>query len=259
MTIRDTDADWDLIARKDPYWGVVSSEEFRGLTIPPDQRERFFQSGHELAGWVVAVARRYFVPDFAPKRTLEFGCGVGRVLIPLARLSGEAVGLDVSESMLELCRKHVDEAGIRNVRLARADDTLSALEGTFDLVNSFIVLQHVPPQRGMAILRRLLDRLRPGGIAALQLTYAKARRFLAHEEPRAQFYRRDGNMLVDLAPKPDAPPPGTVSMYEYDLNSVFAVLAGAAMGPLVTFPTDHSGHIGVHVFLQRADDGRERR
>ena len=38
---------------------------------------------------------------------LEMGCGTGRVLIPTARAGIEIVGLDLSSSMLKICRQHL--------------------------------------------------------------------------------------------------------------------------------------------------------
>jgi len=55
---------------------------------------------------------------------LEIGCGTGRVLIPTARAGIDIVGLDVSGSMLSICREKLghepDEVQSR-VRLVQAD------------------------------------------------------------------------------------------------------------------------------------------
>jgi SAM-dependent methyltransferase len=41
----------------------------------------------------------------SPEPVLEIGCGTGRVLIPIARAGLEIVGLDLSPSMLSVCRQ----------------------------------------------------------------------------------------------------------------------------------------------------------
>ncbi len=38
---------------------------------------------------------------------LEIGCGMGRVLLPLARAGVEILGMDLSPSMLSLCRERL--------------------------------------------------------------------------------------------------------------------------------------------------------
>ncbi len=56
------------------------------------------------------LARRdiEFFVDYAKKakgKTLELGCGTGRVLIPTAQAGCEITGLDFSRFMLEKCRE----------------------------------------------------------------------------------------------------------------------------------------------------------
>ncbi len=49
-----------------------------------------------------------FFVDYAKKaggKTLELGCGTGRVLIPTAAAGCEITGLDFSPYMLQKCRK----------------------------------------------------------------------------------------------------------------------------------------------------------
>jgi 2-polyprenyl-3-methyl-5-hydroxy-6-metoxy-1,4-benzoquinol methylase len=43
-----------------------------------------------------------FGDDFAPRRVLDFGCGVGRVTLPLARRVDAVVAIDIADSMLSL-------------------------------------------------------------------------------------------------------------------------------------------------------------
>jgi SAM-dependent methyltransferase len=65
---------------------------------------------------------------------LEIGCGTGRVLIPTARAGVEAVGLDLSPHMLDMCRERLrresQEVQTR-VQLVEADMR------DFDLVRAF--------------------------------------------------------------------------------------------------------------------------
>lgn len=248
--MRDTDRDWTLLAETDPYWAVISADEFKGSRLSPEQLDRFFQSGEGFVQTVAATIRGlYGAERFS--RALDFGCGVGRLTIPLARRSDETVGLDVSDRMLAICREQVEKAGLKTVRLALSDDELSQAQGRFTLVNTFIVLQHIPPARGYRILRNLLDRIEPLGFGSLQLSFAKARKFYAHEQGAARYYRREGNMLIDLVETERAPEAGTIMMFDYDLNIVFAMISEVANGQIHVFQTDHGGHLGVHLIFQK--------
>jgi ubiquinone/menaquinone biosynthesis C-methylase UbiE len=53
---------------------------------------------------------------------LELACGTGRVLPPLAEAGYKIYGVDISEYMLAICRRKVEEMGLQGrVRLVQAD------------------------------------------------------------------------------------------------------------------------------------------
>lgn len=249
---RDTDKDWQQVAMDEPYWGVISAEDFLKKKLTSEAREQFFRSGEQYVTHLTALITRHLDPGFKARRVLDFGCGVGRLAIPFARSAEvEAVGVDIAPAMLELCRENARAAGVGNLQAVQGDDTLSAVTGQFNLVNTYIVLQHIDPSRGVGLIQQLLDFVEPGGIASLQLTYAKDRKFWSHETARAGYYRRDGNTITDLLPRDDGRPVGTITMYDYDLNQVFAAATRVAGGPMVVLPTGDDGHLGVHLLVRK--------
>jgi len=100
---------------------------------------------------------------------LEIGCGVGRLLVPLAKRVAVAHGVDISPVMIEKSAAFCREAP--NVRTAVTDGTLSVLpEASLDFVFSFIVFQHIPSREP---IRRYVEEaariLRPGGLFRFQV------------------------------------------------------------------------------------------
>jgi ubiquinone/menaquinone biosynthesis C-methylase UbiE len=87
--------------------------------------------------------------------------------MPIARKVGQAVGCDVSLSMLDESRDNCERSGLTNVSFVQADDQLSAVPGSFDLIFSDAVFQHIHPRRVDQILGALLDRLDEGGICVV--------------------------------------------------------------------------------------------
>ncbi|MET0382967.1 MAG: methyltransferase domain-containing protein, partial [Burkholderiaceae bacterium] len=172
--LHDTDSHWRRWGEEDPYYGVITQDMFRRDKLDDQALQLFFESGRTHARHVMTMCRRHFDPGFAPHRVLDFGCGVGRLLVGFSEWATEVVGVDISDGMLAEARKNCDARGLRNVGLARSDDALSQVDGQFDLVHSTIVLQHLEPQRGRDIFARLVARVRPGGLGSLHLTYAKA-------------------------------------------------------------------------------------
>ena len=240
--MRNTDKDWTKIAEDAPYWGVLSADEFKGVDIDSVAHERFFASGErQIAGLFADI--NTISPGFSPNRSLDFGCGVGRVLLPIAARSREAVGVDIAPNMLALTKRNAEVTGVNNIELVLSDDTLSRVTGKFDLVHSFIVLQHIPPERGYQIIRQLLSLLEPEGIFAIHIGFAKARDLMVHETPAARYYRRDGNVIHDLCAQPP-PPEGTVQMFDYDLNQVFAIVSEFPIGR-ISVKTISDSHLAI--------------
>src|SRR5262249_15948332 len=148
---------------------------------------------------------------FEPRRVLDFGCGVGRLVIPLAKRCGQVVGVDVAQSMLAEARSICGKLGLTNVRLHRSDDRLTGVEGAFDLAHSYIVFQPIPGRRGMALLKRLLALVDDNGVCVLHFVY--------HNPDLSSGLRgwlRLGWVWL-THPRPAAPP---MQMNAYPLNAV---------------------------------------
>jgi len=246
--MRDTDQDWAHIAATSPYWGILSVPEYQGNEISPEMQEKFFASG-EVAVEAIFHEIRKIWPSFSPVRSLDFGCGVGRLLFPMAKRSQHAVGVDVAPNMLAMAEAASRRFGIENVELKTSDDKLSQVTGTFDFVHSFIVMQHIPTSRGYRYFRRLLELLQNGGVFAIHFNFAKRRDLMQHELPMAKYYRREGHVLYDLVETHEHPT-GTVTMYDYDLNELFAIANEFTNKPISTQITA-GDHLGIYIIGQR--------
>jgi 2-polyprenyl-3-methyl-5-hydroxy-6-metoxy-1,4-benzoquinol methylase len=156
-----TDKAWEKFGKIDPYFGVLADERFAADKID-ENRDEFFATGRSSVAHILGRYGEHF-GGLRCERALDFGCGVGRLTFPLAREFASVVGLDVSPSMLLEAESNAERLGVSNVQFALADDQLSNAPGGFDFVNSYIVLQHIPVRRGLAILSRLVDKVRPGG------------------------------------------------------------------------------------------------
>jgi cyclopropane fatty-acyl-phospholipid synthase-like methyltransferase len=123
--------DWDLRARENAPFYVC--------TTAADSAAAFEASGErDLEAQVLDGL------DVSPGwRVLEIGCGVGRLVRPLAGRVARVVGVDLSEAMLARARDHCE--GLPNVELVRTDGGLDSFpDAAFDFVFSYIVFQHLP-------------------------------------------------------------------------------------------------------------------
>ncbi|MCU0821008.1 MAG: class I SAM-dependent methyltransferase [Spirochaetes bacterium] len=111
-------------------------------------------------------------PPFPVKKgemTLDLGCGWGRVLKPVLDRGGRAVGCDISGRMLGLAKKHLEKNGHRAM-LSQGDGTMLPFKsGSFAMVYSLLVLQHLSKENGRAVLAEIARVLRDGGTANVRV------------------------------------------------------------------------------------------
>jgi len=154
--VKERDAgDWEALARREPYFPVLTDEGIRDV--------EFLKSGEEDITLLLAAIGR----DVSLTTVLDFGCGAGRLTIPLARRATRVVGCDIAPTILEHARRNVQEAGLDNVTFIEPAEIGAS---QFDFVCSLLTFQHIQPAEGYDLIRTLLGVLAPGGIAALQLT-----------------------------------------------------------------------------------------
>lgn len=249
MISNDTDKDWEKFGKDDPYFGVLSDDAFKKDRLNPEALERFFASGEEFISEILSMASRLAGAEFRPKSALDFGCGVGRLVIPLSRRCDRVVGVDVSPSMI---REAVENCRKRNRTNVVFHDSVQAAgaAGKFDFINSFIVFQHIPPDRGYAILRQLVDSLAPGGVAALHFTFlirtSAPRRAVGWLRRRFNFV----NALINMA-KGKALGTPFMQMNGYRMNDLLAVVHDAGCKDSLVSFTNHQGHLGAILVFRK--------
>jgi ubiquinone/menaquinone biosynthesis C-methylase UbiE len=139
------------------YLFAQGTDEIRRLKRQADFLRRFTQYLLESAGIRPGMA------------VLDVGTGIGDVALLVAErvgLHGTVVGVDMNPAMVAFARQRAQAAGIANVAFIQGDLTQLALEGQFDAVVGRLILLYIKDRA--ALLRRLSQRLRPGGIVAFQ-------------------------------------------------------------------------------------------
>ena len=99
----------------------------------------------------------------AGKSVLDVGCGAGLLCEPLARLGGEVTGVDAAPENVAVASSHADAVGLDIRYMAGEVGSLDI--GTFDLVTSVEVIEHVADKR--AFLADVVARLAPDGLLIL--------------------------------------------------------------------------------------------
>lgn len=247
--VNDPDRDWERFGAEDPYYAILNTEAYRNDRLDEKALEEIFRSGENCVKGFLSHAEARFAwkPSGA---ALEFGCGVGRLLLPLARRFESVTGVDVSESMLREAEHHCRRTGSENVHLLVCDDSLTSLHPGYDFILSYLVFQHLPVRRGEAVLRRLLELLRPGGVAVLhftthrtgspwrQVVHVLRRNFL----PLHWIANAVSGMRVDE-------PLMQTNLYRRD--RIDDILASHGITEVEAVPMRHGDHVGLMLYLQR--------
>jgi SAM-dependent methyltransferase len=128
----------------------------------------FLETGrHHVAGLMNEADR--LVPHKRRRRALDFGCGIGRLTVALADYYDEVVGVDIAASMVEQARNRNPAPDRIRYEHNTNPDLLRFPSGCFDLVCSWIVLQHMPPSLIKAYIAELVRLVAPGGLLVFQL------------------------------------------------------------------------------------------
>jgi SAM-dependent methyltransferase len=246
----DTDRDWKIWAETDPYYAVLAAPQFRKDRLDLDE---FFLTGSAYVADRLDMLERQL--GAMPRgRALDFGCGVGRVALPLGAHFDEVLGLDVAPAMLAEAEALKSAQGARNVHFALSDDRLTTAPGRFDFVHSYIVFQHIPPQRGLPIIDLLLDRVTPGGVANIHVAFGGEERPLRnfYYAARARFPVVQRIVHALRGKNPDEP---VMQMNAYPLRQVFAMLHARGFGQAVVDVEPHGKFLTMHIAAKRKGEG----
>ena len=238
--MRDTDADWQSMAETEPFYSVLTSEEFLSARIDQAAIDRFYASGETDICWVFDKLKHHF-GAFEPKSALDFGCGVGRLTFAMARRASAVTGVDIAPAMLDHANKRRAQLGQGNVRFQT-----EIPNDRVEWINSFIVLQHIPTGHGLRILRRLFDLVAPGGRISIQLTISREPRLAGQFLYTSDVAFFDGQKIAAVTAE-QKQPEGRMFIFDYDMNLVLAMLRRSGFAELHLIMTDHDGHHGVWI------------
>jgi SAM-dependent methyltransferase len=158
-------ADWTRLGAADPLWAVLVEDGKRGGRWDVDEFLALGRTDVDRARGVLGDLGL----DTAWNRVLDFGCGAGRLSQALAEHADQVVGVDVSPPMLDTARA-LDRTDGRCVFVLSEDPDLRAFpDGSFDLVVTERVLQHLPRPVLERYLAEFVRVLRPGGVAWLHV------------------------------------------------------------------------------------------
>jgi ubiquinone/menaquinone biosynthesis C-methylase UbiE len=238
---------WEELGENDAYFAVATCDEFKRGNLDDLSKERFFQSGRDHVEELWAEFERGFGPVRRPKRGLDYGCGVGRILVALAEKCDTVVGVDISNTMLVEAKKNCQKMGLTNVELQSTEEFTAADSDKFDLIHSYIVLQHVKPAIGYKIIRSLIDKLDTDGLGAIHITFFDPSKGFTRFRNRVY---RNVPFVHRLVSRLRGKNSQFMPMYEYRIDHVFRILKESGCHKSIARFTDHGSFGATLLFCK---------
>jgi len=165
MTLKDVQKTYEAYGKEDPLYAVLSVKDAKNNKWDVNE---FYATGRQE----IANAMRHLAKlgvELNKGKAMDFGCGVGRLTQALCEEFSEAVGVDISYSMIENAEKHNKFGDRCEYRVNTTDDLAQLDDTSFDFVYSNISLQHSPPEASSKYIAEFFRILRPGGVALFQI------------------------------------------------------------------------------------------
>lgn len=229
MSLEQIRATYEALGRDDPLWAILTDDRYRGGKMSP---EDFFATGRaEIAEVMDDLARHGVTPGRSA--AVDFGCGVGRLTQALCDHFETAIGVDISQAMIDgAVRWNQHAARCRYV--VNTTPTLETIaDSSVDFVYSNISLQHSPPRYQAGYLREFIRILRPKGIAVFQVRIGPYRQ---PGSPAEAWYRLKSETLRPFFKRLRGRPP--VQVHTISEREVEAVVRNASATLMYAAATD---------------------
>ena len=183
VTIRE----WWQLYRMRSYWNNCAQENARKHIAIDDweSEDDFHRSGLRD---ITRIIKGSGADIGVGSRVLEIGCGIGRLLKPLAleRRDLEIYGVDVSTEMIMQGKERLSD--FSNIYLSQVNGKDLALFGNdfFDFIFSYVTFQHIPRRYLNDILKEVCRVLKKKGVFTFQMQYREDN---TREEPPENDYR----------------------------------------------------------------------
>jgi SAM-dependent methyltransferase len=156
---------YEELGESDPLYAVLSFREARGNRWDP---EAFFERGRTEIRDALDRVESLGI-EVRRERAMDFGCGVGRLTQALCEHFEQALGVDISASMVAAAKEYNRHGDRCSYRVNTSDDLAILDDAGFDFVYSNIALQHSPPEASSRYIAEFFRVLRPGGVAVFQI------------------------------------------------------------------------------------------
>lgn len=115
--------------------------------------------------WETTSLSRLLPDALEGRAALDIGCGIGRLTVLLAGAGAAVTAVDLSPDMLARCRQRAGgkRMASRVTTIESSAHDLSGVEGKFDIITCFGLLEHLPSRQRRSCLVSAFARLKRRG------------------------------------------------------------------------------------------------
>ncbi|MDA9764685.1 MAG: class I SAM-dependent methyltransferase [Opitutales bacterium] len=187
---KEVESLYEDLGKKQAFWAAMTYPEY----LDDQNEDAFFESGKaEVDAQIHRLSELNFSVNKG--RCLDFGCGVGRLTNALAQHFEEAVGVDVSSTMIDRANE-IKRASNTAFVLNKREDLAQLKSDTFDFVYSNKTIQHIPYPASKNYIKDFFRALKPGGLAVFLVHDCKHTEEGSLQFNFAKWYREKARPFV---------------------------------------------------------------
>jgi len=176
--LRRVSETWEMLGKEDPLWAIFTRADKRGGRW---DLQEFMETGEQAVVRYYELISKHAHRPGTFSHVLDFGCGAGRLTFAWGKRAKRVTGVDISAPILQIAKNNLAGKEHIDFILNQSDDLRVFKERQFDLVFSFVCLQHMPWALAAGYISEFSRICQPGGVVAFQLP---SRRFQADRMAR---------------------------------------------------------------------------
>ena len=174
MKYKTSVKNWEGLAQNDALWSILTDKSKKGEKWNP---EDFFKSGQTEVDAAMDILLKNNVEVSKKDVAIDFGCGAGRLSRALTNHFDKVIGVDASETMVDIARKgNEDVKESLSFELNEKGDLSFLPSKSVSFALSFIVLQHIPFPQSLGFVSEFVRVLEKDGIAMFQVPVLDVRK-----------------------------------------------------------------------------------
>ena len=247
---------WDEFVKAEPFFAAVSDPKFLRAQLTPESEKEFFKLGHDHINTVLGYIRAHLDRNFSPRAALDFGCGPGRLVVPLTHMASKVTGIDRNPHMIRFARQNSRRYGAFEADFYTSEELERRLPDKYNFVHSALVFQHMPIKEGERFFKILLSHLEPGGVGALHFTLCRDAPIWRKMINKARVFS-PLNHCINLIQHRDANHP-FAQMNSYNLTQLLQILRENGINSCFLLNSTDGEYFSSTILFKVGEDAAER-